>query len=305
MATFAGVVALALSLQANRCSAADKDRAADRITARLQKKVAALKLESTEKSLERLCLMDYEWEFEQNETITLALPLRSHHGTDDIYLLMRLRRIRKAYQELAVMPKLRASMLIQEQLQIALKEYNLLYEDCLESYDPGLTLDQRRRMGPQFVTSDDGNVKHATLIGRRYQVLGLVLLAGNLQLPRLSGDVQSVARRAIRQYEEMSIAKQYSKAIRVWIITRGSLYSPDTLALGMIGTAADGNSSGGDSPIVSKYQRKIGRLEVDPFDSLWQRFEPRDANENLVKLQYCSDTSEDDLRAILNAVTPQ
>jgi hypothetical protein len=299
-ATFAGAVALAVSLQANRCAAADEDRAADRRAARLQKKVAALKLESTEKSLERLCLIDYEWNLGTDASTVMALPLLSQHGTDEIRRIMQLRRIRKAYQELAVMPKLRASMLIQEQLQIALKEYSRLYDEYLQSFEERSTQNEQVRASVTFAISDHGDVKHATLIGRKHQVLGLVLLAGNLQLPRLSGDVQAVTRRAISQYEEVLSAKQYHMPIRIWIITNASLYSPSTLAFGLIGTAPDR-----DSPIVSKYQGKIGTLEVDPFDSLRQRFEPRDANENRVKLQYFSDTSEDDVRAILNAVTPQ
>ena len=261
--------------------------------ARSMRVIAKLKKESLEDSLARLCLFSPEG-FPvggHEEVITIAFPLRSQHGTDDIYGLMRSRRLLKIYVELAALPKPKASVLVQRHLEVALKEYNRMYDELFP-------LDGPAGKGWGQI-SDDGNVEHATFLGRRTQVLGLVFLAGNLQLKELDADVLQVVQRGVKQYDDMRNSTKYDKPTAVLAVAWASLYSPETLATGLIGTATRD-----DDPVLTKYRSRLDRAKRAPFTQVDGLFGPVPTTD-AIELRYFENITEADLEQLIAAVAPR
>ena len=166
-------------------------------------------------------------------------------------------------------------------------------------YDATFPLEGNRPMGREGGRiSDDGTVEDATLLGRRTQVLGLVFLAGNLQLKELDADVLQVVRRGVNQYEEMRNTIKFDKPVAVIAVTTASLYSPETLAIGLLGTAPQG-----DDPVLTKYRARAKTAKRAPFTQVDGLFGPVPTTD-AIDLRYLEDLAEDDLEKIMTAVAP-
>jgi hypothetical protein len=282
--------------------------AGDPARARTRRMVDALKKESVEKSVERMCLASaYDWPGTSAEDVLIVrFPLDSAPGIVDVHRLMSSRRFVKVYQELSTLPKIRATDLIRRELQVSLKKYDRLYEEYVEAVRSGSGAKSGRRLWGAI--SDNGDVDNPTVLGLRLQVLGLVLLAGNLELKDTAPAVMTVAKRGVEQYKTLQDPTKYSKSFAVSAAADFSLYSRHVLATGMIGTAPLR-----DDPIVLEYAARLQTRELAPLDAARtpydNMFERQNEFQNLdlvpVQMRCMGDLSDSDLDQILAAVVPR
>jgi hypothetical protein len=238
--------------------------------ARIDHDVEILSKESTEETLSRLSQVDmYFWPgVPGEEPLVLGrppFPVPSEPGVRDVQRLISCRRLVKAYQNLAALSKPEAATLVDRHLTIAVDEYKKLFEDCLKTQKPYTSPDKGYTSGPSFVI---GGTDKPTLLGYRFQVLGLVFLAGNLELKTAAPSVLAVARQATEQYERMQKSDEFTAEYRASLVESGGLYSRQALAIGLIGTMANPVD-----PVATKYRQQMKVVKwpefnapVTPFD---------------------------------------
>ena len=89
-------------------------------------------------------------------------------------------------------------------------------------------------------------------------------------------------------------------------ISHGSLYSRQTLVVGLLGTCQTA-----DDPVVRDFRTHLQTIKLTPFDAprtLYERLAFMDeaiiADTLTVRMRYLNDASDDDLEKIIAAVSP-
>ncbi len=285
-----------------------KDRAFNAAKARHQKHIDDLRKESLEDSLERLCLIGayYLGDIYEEDALIGRFPVGPGPGKFDVHRLMSNRRLVKVFQELSAMPKPRATVILHRHLQASLKEYDRLFAAQMQERVRRRGVGDALPQGMFMAISDDGNVAHATWFARRLQVLALVLLAGNLELPELAADVRAVAKRGVEQYADFQDDTKYEVIIGVLMTSHGSLYSRQTLAIGLLGTCPNR-----DDPTVREYMARLRTMKLAPFDAPRTPYErlmfmgegPMGADATPLAMRYLADPSDADIEKIITAVS--
>jgi hypothetical protein len=230
--------------------------------ARIVHDIEILLKESTEETLTRLSQVDmYFWPRPPGEepvSIAPPFPVPSEPGVRDVQRLISCRRLVKAYQNLAALPEPEATTLLDRHLAIAFKEYKKMYEDFLRTNRPYISPDGRGS-GPSFVI---GGTDKPTLLGYRFQVLGFLFLAGNLELNGAAPSVLAVAKQAREEYDRLKSPDVYPAWFGTALVTSASLYSRQALAIGLIGTMANQ-----DDPVAAKYRRQMKTVKWPEFNA--------------------------------------
>ncbi len=201
----------------------------------------------------------------------LRFPLPKAAGQADIEAVMSNRRFLKVFHELRTMPQTEAVTLLRRQIEVAFTQYKKslakYMADNRELFKPQV----KPSSGPSFHGSDNPD-KTPTLLGSRFQVLSLLLLAGNLQAEDLRPVIMEVIQEAEEQRRLLCDSSRTNIPIGVVMLLRGSLYNRQILATALAGTATDPDKAGrvlGELGIAWK-NRKLTRYDAaaTPYDLL-------------------------------------
>ena len=231
---------------------------------RVDREIALLTPETTEETLDRLSRIDmYYWpgspQGDGDALLMPAFPLPSGIGAHDVAGLLRCRRVVKAYQNLSALSKSDAAALVNRRLRAALASYEKMYSDFLRTAKPVSATNKTMLIGPSFVI---GGTDKPTLIGYRLQVLGLVFLAGNLELRDTAPSVIAAANQATKDYEALRADNDSHIGFRAEIVKSAGLYSRQALAVGLVGTMADRND-----PVAAKYREQMRAFKWPLFNA--------------------------------------
>jgi hypothetical protein len=211
------------------------------IQARIDRMVAQLKSESLKDSLTALGSNNfYSWPGSIESTVEIyKLPLDPPIGQNCIEEILSNRRIRKLLQELAGLSKEEQSHTLTAALKQSLDTYEACFAEFHRSNAPHFAADPTVRVGFGMAISDnpDGS---PSLYGSRLAVLGLLLIAANLELHDCRPIVESVSQKARRQRATSENAAQWNMAYRYSMIRRASLYHRQILGTALIATSVDG-----------------------------------------------------------------
>ncbi len=204
--------------------------------------VTPLLKESLEESLERLD--DIESYIGRGTAVEgsasiATFPMEERVGRFDIQRILGNRRFLKAYWEVAHLSKSDASALLDQQLRATLPLYLKAHQknvNFIKSTHP----DPKKgptAFGVYQITSNPHGTP--TLLGLRYKLLSLLLIAGNLKLSELKPIVIDIAKTAINQYQEASDLSVFNISIGFDIAKSSSLYNRQILLSSYIGVLND------------------------------------------------------------------
>lgn len=185
---------------------------------RMIKVIWKLQHESTKENLKRLDEYSlYDWPVGaacRKDSLLVEVPLPPSYDMEDVKLILNNRRYAKLAQDLAALSKKEAAALINKELPLALKTYDKLYEsyfkNCRKGKVHGLAMSHKD--------------KSSTLLGMKYKVLSLTMLAGQLELHETEAQIQNVLDYAIGQRDTI-YNEIHKDADAMWIINQTSLYN--------------------------------------------------------------------------------
>jgi hypothetical protein len=272
-----------------------------------------LEKESVEESLSKLSEYQlFMWPgltWSLNQTYILKIPLSETIGRNDILQILGNRRFIKIIQDLSALPKEKAASLVSNEIDSSLQEYNLLFDEYLEKIANIVKKDpivrQQNNIGygfPQF--TPDGK---PTLLGMRYKVLSLVLIAGNLELKQAQTAVTKVLEAAIEQRNEFYNKNLWNVTDAFPILLLAGLYNRQILATGILGTSTEPNKA---DEILKNSGRKIASEKLTHFDSpvalydiaRWQQGKATDYTKGELNIKYLEPLSDSAFDNLINAV---
>jgi hypothetical protein len=166
----------------------------------------------------------------------IETPLSESVGQWDVDSIMSNRRFMKVLQELRAVERGEAGKLVDAELRKGLESYFTLMKGFMSGYASELAPDYKPKAnegGPGFQVSDnpDGT---PTLMGARFKVLALVLLAGNLELMQCNALVRTVVDESLKQRNDAYTKHHKSNGLSV--LRMVGLYNRQVLATGIVGT---------------------------------------------------------------------
>jgi len=222
-----------------------------------------------ETSLDNLAIVDgYFRTFNDPGLFSDETLLPSRFGELDLERIIHNPQVLRVYAHLCSMPKKQAAILVNQHLQTALQEYNQLLKQYLKKNEEQFKKQQDHSDGvlggPTFII---GNVKDGqpTLLGKRFQVLSLLYLAGNLQLTGTATTVHNVVNKAQIQYQELANDTRYAGHIALGLLRQAGLYSRQILALALLGTAPADIAQELTTQLTE--QKKLTTTKFPPYDS--------------------------------------
>jgi hypothetical protein len=271
---------------------------------RLGREINILKHETAEETLDRLSVPDmYFWPGPPGEIrlVGYEFPFPPWFGDRDIEQLMSNRRLLKAYQYLASLPKATAAEVVRHQIEKGNTAYDRLLQEYIRENGRFFPPDAKNPAGPGFIV---GNTDQPTVVGARLRILSLVFLAGNLQLADVGPSVRAVSKQAMEQYDKFRLSREYHLYFRFRLVANAGLYNRQALAVGLIGTATKQND-----PVITKYRRSLQQKRLTHFDA---RVTPYDQQAMLgtvqvdypaepLELRYLNEVSDSDLQALMEA----
>jgi hypothetical protein len=208
-----------------------------------KKRRETLSGESLEESLSNLYEVDWYYFSGSRMAGCLALsatiPLDRAVGQRDINLIVRNCRFLKIYPEMSSLRKEVAEALVNQEIRKSFYEYQSIYEEYMNrnsSYfnslkPPGKMAESS--LGFQISDNKDGS---PTLMGIRFKVLSLVLLAGNMRLEGCRDSIKDVVTEAVKLKDYLYNDPYYNSSA-CWSLLQGaSLYNRQILATGILGT---------------------------------------------------------------------
>jgi hypothetical protein len=271
---------------------------------RVDREIELLTRETTEETLARLSVVDmYYWPGSTGggDALMTAFPLPPSIGECDVDRLLSCRRIVKAYQNLSALSKSDAADLVNRHLKTSLNAYEKMYLDYMRTAQPLFRAGTETKAGPSFVI---GGTDQPTLIGYRLQVLGLVFLAGNLELRAAAPSVLAVAKQATEEYDRLRADNDSDLGFRDSMAHRGALYSRQALAVGLVGTMANYND-----PVASKYRGQMKAFKWPAFNARTPPFNqpalPGEATDSDMTLEFRTfgDLTDENLAEIVAAAS--
>jgi hypothetical protein len=196
-----------------------------------------------------------------------GLPLHKTVGSWDADAVLSNRRFLKLLEELRRLPKEEAAKKVSECIRESLAQYKQAAAKYEAEHESLFRPDMEPRVGCVFQISDrpDGP---PTLVGRRFAILALVLLAGNLELNDSYPAVCEVVKEACAQRRHFSDPNCVNKRAGFSMLARGALYNRQILTTGLLGTV--GKAKAFPAPVGSR--RVIRKLTafnagVTPYES--------------------------------------
>ena len=229
---------------------------------RTTKEVETLREESTEESLQMLSEVEmFYWPGAGGGG---GMPARKGVADWiirwDIETIMSNRRFLKLMDELSRLPKAEAARLVAAQIGASLPKYKEMFEakwehiiirsreinpiDGLKKLPVGLSL--------KISNNPDNS---PTLLGLRFQLLSLVLIAGNLKLYDASAAIRPVVDEAIEQREYFYTSEAAIEGDRQTMLESASLYNTAILGTAVIGVS--GKEEAGEAPSARWETRRL------------------------------------------------
>jgi hypothetical protein len=206
--------------------------------ARIDAQVLTLSTESLAESLDKLGRLDmYTWPGPPPENgVSVEFPLPKDNGWQVVDQLFSSRRFLKVYEELALLSRSEAGALILERLPVARQVYGKLLDEFVAQ--PWFKLADGPDTGQfhrGFSGSDSDNEDGTpTLWGTRFEVFALVLLAGELKLETVHGEILDLAEYACGQRQSYSDPKVHYPHNGVLSLTYLSLYNRQILGTALL-----------------------------------------------------------------------
>ena len=272
------------------------------IEERLDKQVSALKLQSITETVQQLDKMEYYRYpgkaigagtifLQDNEGNIVA---ESSYKNDSIELerVLSSRAFRKSLQDLSQLPGDQASELLASEIDVALSRYLELY-------------DERIRVPSTLFEAGESSDGQPVLLGLRYKLFALVLIAGSLELTGMREKIKEIdgiakgQRAQVNLIEDAQIRSSYSLS--------ALLHNNLVLATGLYGTS----QQKGDAKLKPFVTRFVDHKLVDfsargtEYDVLVQygvqELVPDKEHINVRYFDYMTNEDLDELRRILDA----
>lgn len=229
-------------------------RTVEGVDRRISAQVTGLEKESLDESLTALDEIEmYVWPGPTGEMgFEVSQEGRDRLNAWTMHCLMSNRRLRKVMEELASLPSKEAADKINRQIEATLPTYEKILNKHLEFYRPLYAPDAKLTGTPpqQISNNPDGS---PTLLGARYKLLGLALIAGNLELAETRPAVLLLAQTAKRQYEEFSRDEELHELFKFATLCSSSLYHPQVLATALLGTCT---GAGEETTLVEQFSKR-------------------------------------------------
>ena len=217
---------------------------------RIDEDITTLTLESLEDSLKKLSSVNmFFWPGPSAPKARVIMdeliPLpKNPPAEDNVMVICSNRRFMKLLDELGQLPKDKAAELINNEIESTTAEYLSLYNDLIESvrnsYDDPKGNDLSGISGvPMYI--EDPNDGQTVILGARYKLLSLVLIAGNLNLENCRSQIIAVSKEAFEQRDRLYASENLPEIIIVELLTRASLYDRQILATGLLSTNLSGD----------------------------------------------------------------
>lgn len=231
--------------------------------ARIFEFVKRLQAERVEESVKNLSeVTPFYWPGVSARETSFSVPERSVDADAmDIQVIASNRRFLKLLDDLKCLSQQEASALVSNEIDNALEAYSREYAKVVakrKAYEATLPDKEKVDIGMSFVVSDVIG-KPPTLLGRRYEILSLALLSGNLKLTGCRASVERLAVFAQEQYEDLidKSKSELSAVARNDLLRRASLYSRQVLATALVGVS--------EKPAPSESKEKT--VELTKYDA--------------------------------------
>jgi hypothetical protein len=130
------------------------------------------------------------------------------------------------------MPKNQAAEIVNREVERGWPVYRELFEERLRWLrDPVVP-----KGGVAYSWSGEGMDQSPSLAGEVFRLLGLFLIAGNLELADCRALVVKMGQQAVSDYVTLCNKEEYDELWAFDLVTRGSLYNRRVLATAVVGT---------------------------------------------------------------------
>lgn len=191
------------------------------------------------------------------------------HDLDELQVLDRIcsnRRFVKILQDLSKLSKREASDLVAAQIDISLPLYKSMYDktytDLVAARSDPTTRPTTSGLTFQTANNPDGT---PSLLGLRLQILGLLLVAGDLDLADAFPSIERAAAVALKQRSTIYETSAIARIDRLVLLREASLYNRSILATAAVGPR--------QRPNTERVLRKLNGFDatVTPYDknTMW------------------------------------
>jgi len=243
-----------------------------------------------------------------SQGIYTHIPLEPSVGQIDLATIMGNRRFLKVMQDLSKLPEKDASLIVSENLQTTLKEYEDSFNSYMKFHEKALkdNVKKYRLRSPLNIIGFSERIpsEKPSLRGLRYKILSLVLIAGNLDLRLNKNNINEITKIALDQKKLFYDPNAFCAPDATTMLTLASLYNRQILSIGMIGT--DENKK----EILEKLQKeKDNSLKVKklvPYNALVtpleakRLFSPVDDSKGTMDVQCFDKMSDQAFENIVN-----
>lgn len=244
-----------------------------KLAERIQAQRDQLRGESTADSLEKLSDIEmFIWPGMAHEATMLDSSEALPPGHDRFLAKQVLsnRRVHKLVQELRALPESRAEAMLRARLELAFARYMELRDikDSKNIYDT-----EPNVIGVDLSLSNepDGAPR---LAGAQHEVLSLLLLAGELGLEGLHGDIRSMADSLVRERKDAYARSDetWAEGQRWWFWAQTTLYNRPILQKAIMGTSmSEGEQEAflrENGDMVMRFDLTHWDAELSPFDQM-------------------------------------
>ena len=200
--------------------------------------------------------------------LSMGIPVPCSHEIWPIHQVLHSRRFLKVHDELSRLPKDAAGRMVSDAILARLTVYVELFEGKLTGYLDAL--ERNPGTGVAFgVYSADGS---PTMMGLRFQLFSLVLLAGSLELPGAAA-VDRVTEAALGQRWRLDGHDKMSENAACSWLYMVSLYNRQILASGFVGTEPDTEEARRRAHAlgVGAIRLKLTKYDAERLVKTWQR----------------------------------
>lgn len=178
------------------------------------------------------------------------------------------RRFLKVFRELSSLPKAEAADILDIEIKETLKQYKVKFDKYLN--DNSRTFEKNKSAKPGghsgFIFAYyEKDQQGPNLMGLRYKMLALTLLAGNLNLNSSDSSVKTILETAIAQKDHFSNSKIFYKADGNAMLEYISLYNRRILGIAVLGTYIEKDKK--RKQILKDLNLSMEAMEVTPYNS--------------------------------------
>ncbi|MCB2155361.1 hypothetical protein KQI84_10780 [bacterium] len=242
--------------------------------ARIQAQIDELDGESTQESLENLS--DVNMFFWPGAGVDMGgisptqyIPVPSDENDWTLATIYSNRRFCKLLHEMAELPKSEAAAAINAELETALQSYRELERREIEGIQRSYVENPDREPLPIGFVIEQHEGEDPPILGYRYKILSLVLLAGSLELDECLPSIEVIVQEAKRQRDGL-YESSLPPIVRYQFLKAGSLYSREILATGVLRSTC---SSAEFGKLLEASGLALCATELPPYNAALTRFD--------------------------------